>query len=106
MSKKGEDLKGSARSIFGFDVGLAITKCKQLNLINKGGGHPMAGGFSLKIDFEEEPPFFAVSENHYAATWLLHEDAPKVEMPLIVKQRIEKYKAQEKAFQQSKGVQA
>ena len=62
--------------------------------------------FALKIDFEEEPPFFAVSENHYAATWLLHEDAPKVEMPLIVKQRIEKYKAQEKAFQQSKGVQA
>jgi single-stranded-DNA-specific exonuclease len=44
MSKKGEDLKGSARSIFGFDVGLAITKCKQLDLINKGGGHPMAGG--------------------------------------------------------------
>ena len=54
MSKKGEDLKGSARSVFGFDVGLAITKCKQLDLINKGGGHPMAGGFSLKIDFQDK----------------------------------------------------
>ena len=48
ISQKGEDCKGSARSIFGFDVGMAITKCKQLNIITKGGGHPMAGGFSLK----------------------------------------------------------
>lgn len=62
--------------------------------------------FALKIDFEEQPPFFKVSDNHFAASWLLHEDAPKVEMPNIVKLRIEKYKAQEKAFQQSKGAQA
>ncbi len=62
--------------------------------------------FALKIDFEEQPPFFKISDNHYAATWLLHEDAPKVDMPVIVKDRIEKYKAQEKAFQQSKGAQA
>ena len=50
ISQKGEDCKGSARSIFGFDVGMAITKCKQLNIVTKGGGHPMAGGFSLKSD--------------------------------------------------------
>jgi len=50
ISQKGEDCKGSARSIFGFDAGMAITKCKQLNIITKGGGHPMAGGFSLKSD--------------------------------------------------------
>ena len=50
ISQKGEECKGSARSIFGFDVGMAITKCKQLNIITKGGGHPMAGGFSLKSD--------------------------------------------------------
>jgi oligopeptide transport system ATP-binding protein len=62
--------------------------------------------FALKIDFEEQPPFFKISDTHYAATWLLHEDAPKVDMPVIVKDRIEKYKAQEKAFQQSKGAQA
>ena len=58
ISQKGDDCKGSARSIVGFDVGLAITKCKQLDLIIKGGGHPMAGGFSLKEDklmsFKEE----------------------------------------------------
>lgn len=62
--------------------------------------------FALKIDFEEQPPFFKISESHYAASWLLHEDAPKVDMPNIVKDRIEKYKAQEKTFQQSKGAQA
>lgn len=50
ISQKGEECKGSARSIFGFDVGMAITKCKQLNIITKGGGHPMAGGFSLKSE--------------------------------------------------------
>ncbi|WP_440680136.1 single-stranded-DNA-specific exonuclease RecJ [Candidatus Pelagibacter sp. HIMB1517] len=58
ISQKGDDCKGSARSIVGFDVGLAITKCKQLDLIIKGGGHPMAGGFNLKedklISFKEE----------------------------------------------------
>lgn len=58
ISQKGNDCKGSARSVVGFDVGLAITKCKQLDLIIKGGGHPMAGGFSLKeeklISFKDE----------------------------------------------------
>lgn len=41
--------------------------------------------YALAIDFEEEPPFFQVSDTHYAATWLLHPDAPKVELPASVK---------------------
>jgi len=32
---------------------------------------------------------FKVSDTHYAATWLLHPDAPKVEMPEHLKLRIE-----------------
>ena len=40
--------KGSARSVVGFDVGAAILKAVQLNILIKGGGHKMAGGFSLK----------------------------------------------------------
>jgi oligopeptide transport system ATP-binding protein len=52
--------------------------------------------FALKIDFEEQPPFFKVSEGHFAATWLLHPESPKIEMPQIVKDRIEKYIAQDK----------
>ena len=50
LSQNGLICKGSARSILGFDVGLAITKCKQMNLLIKGGGHPMAGGFSIETD--------------------------------------------------------
>ena len=48
--------------------------------------------YALKIDFEEQPPMFEVSETHAAATWLLHPDAPKVELPKIITQRIERMK--------------
>ena len=40
---------------------------------------------ALKIDFIEEPPMFQISETHYAATWLLHEDAPKLGKPTVQK---------------------
>ena len=50
LSQNGLICKGSARSILGFDIGLAITKCKQMDLLIKGGGHPMAGGFSIETD--------------------------------------------------------
>jgi len=40
--------KGSARSIVGFDIGSAIIKAVQSNILLRGGGHKMAGGFSLK----------------------------------------------------------
>lgn len=43
----------------------------------------------MKIDFEREPPMFKVSDTHYAATWLLHPDAPKVEMPQALQKRIQ-----------------
>lgn len=41
--------------------------------------------YALKIDFEEQPPYFKVSDTHYAATWLLHPDAPKVDNPVTGK---------------------
>ncbi len=39
---------------------------------------------ALKIDFIERPPYFKISETHYAKTWLLDERAPKVEVPKII----------------------
>ncbi|MBO4538017.1 MAG: ABC transporter ATP-binding protein [Erysipelotrichaceae bacterium] len=36
---------------------------------------------ALKIDFQQEPPLFKVSDTHYAKTWLLDERAPKLEKP-------------------------
>ncbi len=46
--------------------------------------------YALKIDFEQQPPEFKVSDTHWAATWLMHPDAPKVEMPRIISERIER----------------
>ena len=54
----------------------------------KGDAFALRSKYAMKVDFEHEPPFFKVSDTHYAATWLLHEDAPKVDMPKIVSERI------------------
>ena len=50
--------------------------------------------YALEIDFEEEPPMFEVSDTHSAATWLLHPNDTKVELPKIISERISKMKAQ------------
>lgn len=47
---------------------------------------------ALKIDYEMQPPMFKVSNSHYAATWLLHEDAPKIDPPAAVVNRIRRMK--------------
>ena len=44
--------------------------------------------YAMQIDFEQQPPMFPVSETHSAATWLLHPDAPKVEVPKAITDRI------------------
>ena len=61
----------------------------------KGDAFAARNKYAMKIDFEQQPPFFKVSDTHYAATWLLHEDAPKIENPL--KGRFNKDKKEEKA---------
>ena len=50
--------------------------------------------YAMKIDFERQPPMFKITDTHYAATWLLHPDAPKVEMPKIIVDRIKRMKEQ------------
>jgi single-stranded-DNA-specific exonuclease len=42
--------KASARSIVGFDIGSIIIAATQENILLKGGGHKMAGGFSIKVE--------------------------------------------------------
>ena len=54
----------------------------------KGDAFALRSRYAMNIDFKEEPPFFKVSDTHYAATWLLDPRAPKVEMPKIVSERI------------------
>ena len=48
--------------------------------------------YAMKIDFKKQPPKFEVSPTHWAATWLLHPDAHKVEPPKIITDRIERMK--------------
>ena len=48
--------------------------------------------YAMKIDFEMQPPMFEVSPTHWAATWLLHPDAPKVAVPKAITDRIKRMK--------------
>jgi single-stranded-DNA-specific exonuclease len=49
ISINGETGKASARSIVGFDIGSVIIAATQDKILLKGGGHKMAGGFSIDI---------------------------------------------------------
>ena len=50
ISTDGKVSKGSARSIVGFDIGSLIIGAMQKGILIKGGGHKMAGGFSIETD--------------------------------------------------------
>ena len=47
ISLDGNTGKGSARSIFGFDIGATLISALKQDIIIKGGGHKMAGGFTI-----------------------------------------------------------
>jgi single-stranded-DNA-specific exonuclease len=50
ISINGNIGKGSARSVFGFDIGTIIISAVQNKILINGGGHKMAGGFSINTD--------------------------------------------------------
>lgn len=54
--------------------------------------------YALEIDDKLEPPMFKVSDTHYAATWLLDERAPKVEMPKELQVSIERMKKEARQY--------
>ena len=55
--------------------------------------------FALVIDKKADPPLFKVSETHYAATWLLHPDAPAIEMPRELRERLERAQKEAARYQ-------
>ncbi len=67
----------------------------------KGDAFAERNQYALKIDFEQQPPNFKVSDTHWAATWLLHPDAPKVDPPAIVTERIHRMLALSEQKKQS-----
>jgi len=64
------------------------------NLFNevKGDAFAPRNRQALAIDFEEEPPYFAVSETHMAKTWYLDPRSPKIEQPKSIRMLREKMK--------------
>lgn len=62
MSIEEDEVKGSARSIDGVDLGALIIAAKEKGVITKGGGHTMAAGFSLT---EEQIPSFKTFVGEY-----------------------------------------
>ena len=60
----------------------------------KGDAFAPRNKYALNIDLRIEPPMFKVpgSTTHKVASWLMHEKAPKVEMPVELKNRLEKMK--------------
>ena len=71
----------------------------------KGDAFAARNKYAMQIDFEQQPPAFQVSDTHWAATWLLHPDAPHVEPPAIVTERIRRMQKEQAAYeaQQQKG---
>ena len=69
------------------------------NLLHEKKGDAFAprNAYALEIDDKLEPPMFKITETHSAATWLLDERAPKVEMPAELKSRIERMKKEAQA---------
>lgn len=41
--------------------------------------------YAMTIDFEENVPRFEINGTHWAKTWLLHPDAPKVQKPEVIR---------------------
>ena len=64
------------------------------NLFNevKGDAFAPRNRQALAIDFEEEPPYFAVSATHMAKTWYLDPRSPKIEQPKSIRMLREKMK--------------
>ena len=60
----------------------------------KGDAFAARNAYAMKIDYEQEPPMFKITDTHAAATWLLHPKAAKngIEMPAGLKARIERMK--------------
>ena len=60
----------------------------------KGDAFAPRNKYALNIDLRIEPPMFKVpgSTTHKVASWLMHVKAPKVEMPVELKNRLEKMK--------------
>jgi len=75
------------------DMDLYSIPGKPSNLIKPpvGDAFALRSEFALHIDFVKEPPMFKISDTHSAATWLLHDLAPRVEPPVMIQKIRKRY---------------
>ena len=59
----------------------------------KGDAFAARNKYAMQIDFEQQPPMFKISDTHYAMTWLLHPNAPKIDPPKSITDRIARMEA-------------
>ena len=74
--------RGSARSIPGIDIGAAVRMARERTVIETGGGHAMAAGFSLKP--EQVDPFRAFLADAFAKSSDALEQAGELEIGTVV----------------------
>ena len=61
-AREGGGIRGSARSLDGIDIGGPVIRARQAGLLEAGGGHPMAAGFSGRADRLEALSSFLTAE--------------------------------------------
>lgn len=66
----------------------------------KGEAFSLRNEYALSLDFEQQAPMFEVNPEHFAATWLLHPDAPMVTPPLNIQERYAHYAAKKEGGNQ------
>ena len=79
LSVEGNDAKGSSRSIPGVDLGTLVITAMQKGILSRGGGHPMAAGFSLQADKIDD--FRSFLKDYISSYCTVQADAPK-ELPI------------------------
>lgn len=103
LCEEGENGKGSGRSIPGFDLYEALTKCKQS--IDKFGGHSMAIGINIKKDkfeeFKEKLEKIAEEQNIKEIIQILKIDA-QIRLDDINKEMVESLKQLEPFGEENK----
>lgn len=65
----------------------------------KGDAFAVRNPYALNIDFKEEPPMYDVGGQHRVASWLCDPRAPKAEIPVDLKERIEKMKKEATVYE-------
>ncbi len=58
----------------------------------QGDAFALRSDYAMAIDFEEEPPYFQISDSHFVKSWLAHPQAPAVDKPIEIQKRHAQYR--------------